>query len=285
MDMQRGPPRPRLSSADGMTRQLMPFLYSTSLVTLLRWYTTTVPGRTHRVLEPSFHCSRSAAMRSPPPQGMSVTLRRRTRTARRKLLVALADLGAALAVRGDLEVGGPMMPGWMVNLSRSIWVNTVSRCMKARDTGMLKARMVSIGLVSSLKMLRAMASMASGSVRWEMPMASTCSLMFRMSPPSMWKVSLRLVVLGRAHEIRMVLEDVVAVDGLAVARLAVHAVDGHAVADHRERVAGEVQVRHRAQTSFERSDTMSTRRWVFSWGSSCRLMPAMVFMTMSLVPA
>ena len=68
MDMQRGPPRPRESSADGMTRQLMPFLYSTSLVTLLRWYTTTVPGRTQSVLEPSFHCSRSAAMRSPPPQ-------------------------------------------------------------------------------------------------------------------------------------------------------------------------------------------------------------------------
>ena len=53
-----------------------------------------------------------------------------------------------------------------------------------------------------------------------------------------------MVVLGRAGEVRMVLEDVVAVDGLAVARHRVHAVDGHAVADHRERVAGEVQVRH-----------------------------------------
>ena len=85
-------------------------------------------------------------------------------------------------------VSGPMMPGWMVNLSTSIWVNTVSRCMKAREFGMLNARMVSMGLVGSLKMFFAMASMASGSVRWEMPMASTLSLMLRMSPPSMWNV-------------------------------------------------------------------------------------------------
>ena len=42
----------------------------------------------------------------------------------------------------------------------------------------------------------------------------------------------------------MIVEDVVAVDGLAVTGDRVHAVDGHAVADHRERVAGEVQVRH-----------------------------------------
>ena len=40
-----------------------------------------------------------------------------------------------------------------------------------------------------------------------------------------------------------------------------------------------------AQTSLQRSDTISTKRWVSFWGSSCRLMPAMVFMTMSLVPA
>ena len=54
-----------------------------------------------------------------------------------------------------------------------------------------------------------------------------------------------IVVGRRAGEVRMILEDVVTVDGLAVARHRVHAVDGHAVADHRERVAGEVQVRHR----------------------------------------
>ena len=54
-----------------------------------------------------------------------------------------------------------------------------------------------------------------------------------------------IVVGRRAGEVRMILEDVVAVDGLAVARHRVHAVDGHAVADHCERVAGEVQVRHR----------------------------------------
>ena len=42
----------------------------------------------------------------------------------------------------------------------------------------------------------------------------------------------------------MVSEDVLGVDRLAVARDGVHAVDGHAVADGRERIAGEVQVRH-----------------------------------------
>ena len=52
------------------------------------------------------------------------------------------------------------------------------------------------------------------------------------------------VVARRAGEIGMVAVDVVAVDGLAVARHGVHAVDGHAVADVREGVAGEVQVRH-----------------------------------------
>ena len=52
------------------------------------------------------------------------------------------------------------------------------------------------------------------------------------------------VILGDVLEVRMVLEDVLAVDGLAVARDGVHAVDGHAVADHGEVVAREVQVRH-----------------------------------------
>ena len=56
---------------------------------------------------------------------------------------------------------------------------------------------------------------------------------------------LAAVVLRHVLEIRMIVEDVGAVDGLAVARLAVHAVDAHAVADHVERIAGEVQVRHR----------------------------------------
>ncbi|MFR5091878.1 MAG: hypothetical protein ACLTDR_07545 [Adlercreutzia equolifaciens] len=56
---------------------------------------------------------------------------------------------------------------------------------------------------------------------------------------------LAAVVLRHVLEVGMIVEDVVAVDGLAVARGAVHAVDAHAVADHVERVAGEVQVRHR----------------------------------------
>ena len=52
------------------------------------------------------------------------------------------------------------------------------------------------------------------------------------------------VVLRGALEVRVIREDVLAVDRLAVARDGIHAVDGHAVADHRERVAREVQVRH-----------------------------------------
>ena len=43
--MQRGPPRPRESSAEGMLRTLRPLSRSTSLVTSLRSYTTMVPGR------------------------------------------------------------------------------------------------------------------------------------------------------------------------------------------------------------------------------------------------
>ena len=63
-----------------------------------------------------------------------------------------------MCIRDRNTVSGPMMPGWMVNLSVSIWVNTVSRCIMARLFGMLNARMVSMGLVSSLKMLCANAS-------------------------------------------------------------------------------------------------------------------------------
>ena len=52
-------------------------------------------------------------------------------------------------------------------------------------------------------------------------------------------------VQGDVLVIRVILEDVLAVQGLAVAGDGVHAVEVHAVADDRERVAGEVQVRHR----------------------------------------
>ena len=48
-------------------------------------------------------------------------------------------------------------------------------------------------------------------------------------------------VQGDVLVIRVILEDVLAVQGLAVAGDGVHAVEVHTVADDRERVAGEVQ--------------------------------------------
>lgn len=54
------------------------------------------------------------------------------------------------------------MPGWMVNLSVSICVNTVCRrCMKARVRDVEHQDEYSMGLVGSLKMFFAMASVAS----------------------------------------------------------------------------------------------------------------------------
>gem|GEM_PF-5672465 len=92
-----------------------------------------------------------------------------------------------------------------------------------------------MGLVGSLKMFFAMASMASGQ-----------HLVVDVEDVAALDVErvVAAVVLGGALQHGMMREDVLAVDGLAVAGLGVHAVDGHAVADHRERVAGEVQVRH-----------------------------------------
>ena len=54
-----------------------------------------------------------------------------------------SDVHVARVLAGGQLVDAqvPMMAGWIVNLSTSIWVKTVSRCMKARETGMSKARM------------------------------------------------------------------------------------------------------------------------------------------------
>lgn len=73
-----------------------------------------------------------------------------------------------------------------MNLSTSIWVKTVSRCMKARETGMSKARMRSTLESEFQKMFWAMTSIAAAWVRWEMPTARVFSLMFSTSPPSVW---------------------------------------------------------------------------------------------------
>ncbi len=62
-----------------------------------------------------------------------------------------------------------MIAGWMVNLSTSIWVKTVSRCIMARVLGMSKARMRSTLESLFQKMFWAMTSMAAAWVRWEMP--------------------------------------------------------------------------------------------------------------------
>ena len=72
--MHLGPPRPLDSSELGISRTVIPCSLSSLFVTLFLSYAITVPGRTHKVLEPSFHCSRSDTILSLPPHLISVTL-------------------------------------------------------------------------------------------------------------------------------------------------------------------------------------------------------------------
>lgn len=69
--------------------------------------------------------------------------------------------------------------------------------------------------------------------------------MFSTSPPSVWNWQSRRRVQRDVLVVGVVLEDVLAVQGLAVAGDRVHAVEVDALADDRERVAGEVEVGHR----------------------------------------
>ena len=62
--------------------------------------------------------------------------------------------------------------GWTVNLSRSTMVNTVSRCMKERVLGMLKAR-IFLKVWLRVSTASARVSMEPSRVRWEMPTART----------------------------------------------------------------------------------------------------------------
>ncbi len=117
--------------------------------------------------------------------------------------------------------------------------------MKARETGMSKARMRSTLESEFQKMFWAMTSIAAAWVRWEMPTARVFSLMFSTSPPSVWNWQSRRKYSGDVLVVGVVLEDVLAVQGLAVAGDRVHAVEVDALADDRERVAGEVEVGHR----------------------------------------
>ena len=87
------------------------------------------------------------------------------------------------------------MLGCTVNLSRSTMVNTVSRCMKLRLLGMLKANIfLNVLLIDST--VWANLSMLSSSVRWEMPTARTSGDRIRISPPSRELVSPRSYHLG-----------------------------------------------------------------------------------------
>ena len=135
------------------------------------------------------------------------------------------------------------MAGCTVYLSTSIWVNTVSRCMNARQAGMSKARTVRILALGSANRLRAAISIASGLVRWEMPMA-------RVSPGQVQHVAaldvgveVAVVVAGdQALEVGMILKDVIRVDGLTAAGGETHLVQEHAGAHRSEGVAGEVEI-------------------------------------------
>ena len=97
----------------------MPFLYSTSLVTLLRWYTTTVPGAdAERVgaVVPLLALGRDAVAAAAGDElhGLADVLGQdglRSSSRSRILVPPLPSRVISKTVRG------PMMPGWMVNLS------------------------------------------------------------------------------------------------------------------------------------------------------------------------
>ena len=89
-------------------------------------------------------------------------------------------------------------------------------------------------------------SMASGEVRWEMPIASVSSVRLSTSPPLDVGVAVAVVVaLDQTFKIGVEAENVVGVNGLAAAGREAHLMQEHAGADGRERVAGEVEVGHR----------------------------------------
>ena len=87
--------------------------------------------------------------------------------------------------------------------------------------------------------------MASGEVRWEMPIASVSSVRLSTSPPSTGVAVAVVVALDQTFKIGVEAENVVGVNGLAAAGREAHLMQEHAGTDGRERVAGEVEVGHR----------------------------------------
>ena len=67
-----GPPLPRDNSALLISYTFIPCSLSILFVMLFLSYTTTTPGAMHSVFVPSFHCSLSADIFSPPAQGIRV---------------------------------------------------------------------------------------------------------------------------------------------------------------------------------------------------------------------
>ena len=93
-------------------------------------------------------------------------------------------------------------------------------------------------------MFWAMTSIAAAWVRWEMPTAKVL-----VDVQHVAALGVELAVAAEVQRdvlvVGVVLEDVLAVQGLAVAGDRVHAVEVDALADDRERVAGEGEVGHR----------------------------------------
>ena len=145
-----------------------------------------------RVLLPSLHCSRAASMGLSEPHLMRVALsssRCFFRMSSRRPCSSLMDTRPSVSSMTKTVISLRML-GWTVNLSRSTMVNTVSRCMKDRLLGMLKARIfLKVSLMD--RTVWANLSMLSSSVRWEMPTAMTWGERMRMSPPSREEVSPR----------------------------------------------------------------------------------------------
>ncbi len=133
--MQWPPPRPLPTSDPSRVMTSTPALRSSVLVNSFRSYPTTTPGSRATTLLPSSHCSRSAWDASPPVPTtvMSFSPSASLIAPRNESSRRMSSSPSASAGRTDYAVIDSTTLGYIVTLSRSRKVNTVSRCMWARS--------------------------------------------------------------------------------------------------------------------------------------------------------
>ena len=142
------------------------------------------------MLEPSFHCSREAAIGSPPPQGDQLDLV--------DAGGVLQDVLEGVLDQADVHVARVLAGGQLVD-AQGAHDGGVDRELIDVDLGEDRVEVHegardrdvegqdALDLESEFqKMFWAMTSIAAAWVRWEMPTARVFSLMFSTSPPSVW---------------------------------------------------------------------------------------------------